>query len=666
MDDGSTDGTNNVLRDWRDHAQFEVLQHQVNRGTGAAIRTALPHALGRFTIIQDADLEYDPEDYPRLIEPLLAGEARAVFGSRYLNETPPDPLWRRVANGVRTMTSRVRDAVTSLVGCMVEFPGWCAGAAWKALRGLRATDADISPAKPTASRVHHTQAPGSPARRSKQRLPHWGMRRFGPALLKLAARQLYGARLSDVSASLKALSTDLLRKLDLECERFEFGPEVAAKLCRTGEKIVEVPVHYERRVTRGSWIMERFGRRLAATGNRGVDQRPAVKKHRWNDGPRAAATLWRWRRWAPQIPDQDRIPAVTLAVAGQKSVSLDVTPAALGADIDHWAKEDASRSTFDEAAWNAGRRQAPAMALADGSAEAEPAMASSDARMAASSSSSTLSAATSVFEPRLMWERFVRKPSCAVSDDSDETDRGQDWEHWGLVDLMLLLAIVNIGLILLVTAVTPFSSWSGLLLAAIASAVTFRTSRSGKIRFDKCNRAFAILAVLLVWLMVPSSWIWRDRTMLLLAALTLLAGLVRLRSTGIKQLDRNLLDTICVLAFFFAGRHISSPDGRAIELLILLVSVTLFLGAHRRCKMRHATDNVLLDLSAIGIFFSVVFSYLFPLDLSRLSWRESWLRLRYAVLPHWTDFWWLRWGIVAVLAAMAAALLVSRARRSEL
>jgi dolichol-phosphate mannosyltransferase len=84
VDDGSTDGTAAVLERWTGHANILVLRHSCNRGKGAAVRTALAHASGAITIIQDADLEYDPADWPRLIEPIRRGEAVVVYGSRYL------------------------------------------------------------------------------------------------------------------------------------------------------------------------------------------------------------------------------------------------------------------------------------------------------------------------------------------------------------------------------------------------------------------------------------------------------------------------------------------------------------------------------------------------------------------------------------------------------
>ena len=82
VDDGSTDGTRELLqsRDWPDNVT--VVLHDHNRGKGAAVRTALAHAEGDFSAIFDADLEYDPQDLVQLLEPLIAGEANAVFGSR--------------------------------------------------------------------------------------------------------------------------------------------------------------------------------------------------------------------------------------------------------------------------------------------------------------------------------------------------------------------------------------------------------------------------------------------------------------------------------------------------------------------------------------------------------------------------------------------------------
>lgn len=193
VDDGSTDGTAAVLDMWRSHPSVRIHTHTANRGKGQAIRTGIADATGRFTIIQDADLEYDPQDYAKLIEPLRTGQAQVIYGSRYLGQ----PIGRR--------------------GGFVF--------------------------------------------------------RLGVAVLNLAVRLLYGARLTDEATCYKAMPTALLRLMDLRCERFEFCPEVTAKACRMGLRIREVPISYN------------------ARGHR------AGKKIRWRDGAAALATLWRWRRW---------------------------------------------------------------------------------------------------------------------------------------------------------------------------------------------------------------------------------------------------------------------------------------------------------------------------------------------------------------------------------
>jgi glycosyltransferase involved in cell wall biosynthesis len=82
VDDGSTDGTRELLATLG--ARAKVILHEKNRGKGAAIRTALTHATGDLIIIQDADLEYDPADYPGLLAPLLSDRADVVYGSRFL------------------------------------------------------------------------------------------------------------------------------------------------------------------------------------------------------------------------------------------------------------------------------------------------------------------------------------------------------------------------------------------------------------------------------------------------------------------------------------------------------------------------------------------------------------------------------------------------------
>jgi prepilin-type N-terminal cleavage/methylation domain-containing protein/prepilin-type processing-associated H-X9-DG protein len=84
VDDGSTDGTSEELLQWKGQSHVLLLQQKENCGKGAAIRKGLEHADGRFTVIQDGDLEYDPGDYGLLVKPLLRGDADVVYGSRYL------------------------------------------------------------------------------------------------------------------------------------------------------------------------------------------------------------------------------------------------------------------------------------------------------------------------------------------------------------------------------------------------------------------------------------------------------------------------------------------------------------------------------------------------------------------------------------------------------
>ncbi len=190
IDDGSRDATPRLLQAWAGRPGFVLLRHEKNRGKGAAVRTGLLHARGEVTIIQDADLEYDPADYPLLVEPIRRGEARAVYGSRYLD----------------------------------------------------------------------------PARR----LP-WTRFRLGVVCFNLLVRLLYGRRLTDEATCYKAARTALWRELGLRAERFELCPEMTAKLCRLGVRIVEVPISYH---PRGA---------------------SAGKKIGWRDAVQTVWTLAKWR-----------------------------------------------------------------------------------------------------------------------------------------------------------------------------------------------------------------------------------------------------------------------------------------------------------------------------------------------------------------------------------
>ncbi len=127
VDDASTDGSARLLRKWRETGQIELLSHPCNQGKGAAIRTGLARARGQFTVIQDADLEYDPQDYQHVIQPLLEGRAEVVYGSRRLG---CKRSWRQLFNpfyhGVTVLNLCVRVLygvrVTDEATCYKAFP----------------------------------------------------------------------------------------------------------------------------------------------------------------------------------------------------------------------------------------------------------------------------------------------------------------------------------------------------------------------------------------------------------------------------------------------------------------------------------------------------------------------------------------------------------------
>jgi glycosyltransferase involved in cell wall biosynthesis len=176
VDDGSTDGTREKLQALPPIDGFTVVFHEKNYGKGAAIRTALAYARGEYVLIQDSDLEYDPQDYPRLLRPLEAGNANVVYGVR------PDR-------------------------------------------------------------------------------PERGLRFFlGAKLLTHLTNLLYRASIHDEATCYKVVRRSLLAQLQLQCRRFEFCPEVTAKLCRIGEKIAEVPISYTpRSATEGKKIRHSDG-----------------------------------------------------------------------------------------------------------------------------------------------------------------------------------------------------------------------------------------------------------------------------------------------------------------------------------------------------------------------------------------------------------------------
>jgi glycosyltransferase involved in cell wall biosynthesis len=109
VDDGSGDGTREVLRDKVEPRVARVIYHPRNRGKGAALRTGFAAATGDLVLVQDADLEYDPKDYPRLIEPILSGKADVVFGSRFSGGASVRVLyfWHYVGNRLLTTLSNM-------------------------------------------------------------------------------------------------------------------------------------------------------------------------------------------------------------------------------------------------------------------------------------------------------------------------------------------------------------------------------------------------------------------------------------------------------------------------------------------------------------------------------------------------------------------------------
>ncbi len=108
VDDASTDGTIDGLRaeEAADPATF-VIAHPHNRGKGAAVRTGLAAARGDIIIIQDADLEYDPRDYPVLLRPILEGRGQVVYGSRFLGEHKAMYFWHTVGNKSLTLVTNI-------------------------------------------------------------------------------------------------------------------------------------------------------------------------------------------------------------------------------------------------------------------------------------------------------------------------------------------------------------------------------------------------------------------------------------------------------------------------------------------------------------------------------------------------------------------------------
>jgi glycosyltransferase involved in cell wall biosynthesis len=109
IDDFSSDGTRDVLQRYEDHPEVKVVYHPVNRGKGAALRTGFAQATGEIVLVQDADLEYDPDEYPKLLKPILDGKADVVYGSRFIGGETHRVLyfWHSLGNKGLTLLSNM-------------------------------------------------------------------------------------------------------------------------------------------------------------------------------------------------------------------------------------------------------------------------------------------------------------------------------------------------------------------------------------------------------------------------------------------------------------------------------------------------------------------------------------------------------------------------------
>lgn len=167
VDDGSSDGTADIVDNLAPDNMIRVHHSILNFGKGTAIRIGLKYATGDYVIIQDADLEYDTQDYPKLLQPLIEGRSAVVYGSRFFGKIEGMRWQNRLANRILTAFSNL----------------------------------------------------------------------------------LFSSNITDEATGYKAFRRDVVNNIPLRCRRFEFCPEVTAKLCKRGHKIIEVPISYKGRST---------------------------------------------------------------------------------------------------------------------------------------------------------------------------------------------------------------------------------------------------------------------------------------------------------------------------------------------------------------------------------------------------------------------------------
>ncbi|MBQ2644670.1 glycosyltransferase family 2 protein [bacterium] len=165
VDDCSTDGTKDILKKLEN--KYKVLYHNVNQGKGAALRTAFAAVNGDIAVIQDADLEYEPDDYDGVLQLILNGEADVAYGSRFL---------------------------------------------------------DLSGSK-TVVKVNF----------------------FANKMLTFITNLLYGAKLTDMETCYKAFKTEFIKDIKIKSDRFDFEPEITAKVLKKKARLKEAPITYQGR-----------------------------------------------------------------------------------------------------------------------------------------------------------------------------------------------------------------------------------------------------------------------------------------------------------------------------------------------------------------------------------------------------------------------------------